>query len=92
MTELESETTRAVTFDHLVRKIPAAELEAALSQAGLPVVRRYATRIANDLLAANDRKFDENYFDELLALELALCDQEPYVRIGGMYQLICAKT
>jgi len=90
--DLDSEITNAVTFGHPVRKIPAVELDATLGQAGMPVVRRYATRIANDLLATNDLKYDSAYFNDLLALELALCDQEPFVRIGGMYQLICSKT
>lgn len=92
LAELESDTTHAVTFDQAVRKIPAADLEATLAQAGLPVVRRYAMRIANDLLASNELKYDSAYFEDLLRLELALCDQEPFVRIGGMYQLIGSKT
>lgn len=44
-----------------------------------------------DLLVSNDPKYDSAYFEDLLRLELALCDQEPFVRIGGMYQLIGTK-
>lgn len=92
MSELRAGTKRAVLFDHDVRKIEMAELEDALRVAGLSVVRRYGARIANDLLTDNDAKNETDYFDDLLQLELALCDQEPYVRIGGMYQVIAMKS
>ncbi len=91
LSELDAETKRAVTFNHDVRKIAMVELERALEQVGLSVVQRYGTRIANELLADNDCKHDREYFKDLLRLELALCDQEPFVRIGGMYQLIATK-
>jgi len=29
---------------------------------------------------------------ELLALELGLCDREPFCRVGGMWQLVFEKT
>jgi S-adenosylmethionine-dependent methyltransferase len=90
-TELAADTKRAVTFDHIVRKIPMGDMEESLDRAGLSVVRRYGTRIANDLLTQDDRKHDSGYFDALLRLELRLCDQEPFVRLGGMYQLIATK-
>ena len=67
------------------------DLEDALGVVGLSVVRRYGSRIANDLLTDNDAKNEADYFDDLLRLELALCDQEPYLRIGGMYQVIATK-
>ena len=91
LSELGAESKRAVTFDHEVRKIAMDELEEALEIVGLSVVRRYGTRIANDLLTDNDLKNEIDYFDSLLRLELALCDQEQYVRVGGMYQLIATK-
>jgi hypothetical protein len=48
-----------------------AVLEATLRGAGLPVVRRYGTRFANDPLTSNDLKCDEAYFEDLLTPELA---------------------
>ena len=54
-------------------------------------MRRYGTRIANDLLTANDTKADPDFFAELLELELALCDQEPFVRVGSMYHLMATR-
>ena len=92
MSELGAGTKRAVLFDHDVRKIEMAELEDGLEVAGLSVVRRYGSRIANDLLTDNDLKNETAYFHDLLQLELALCDREPYLRIGGMYQLIATKN
>lgn len=91
LSELHSESKRAVLFDHDVRKVDMSGLEDALSAVGLSVIRRYGSRIVNDLLTDNDAKHDSDYFDSLLQLELALCDQEPYVRVGGMYQLIASK-
>lgn len=92
MSELCAGTKRAVLFDHDVRKIEMTELEDALAVAGLSVVRRYGSRIANDLLTDNIAKNETDYFHDLLKLELALCDREPYVRIGGMYQVIAIKS
>lgn len=91
-TELAAESKRAVLFDHNVGKVPMEEMEAQLSDCGLPVERRYGTRIANDLIADNNVKHDPQYFDDLLRLELDLCDREPFVRMGGLYQLMGQKT
>ena len=55
-------------------------------------MRRYGTRIANDLIADNSVKYNRQYFDDLLRLELDLCDREPFVRMGGLYQLIGQKA
>ena len=55
------------------------------------MARRYGTRIANDLVVDDDLKNEPGYVDRLLRLEVALCDQEPFVRVGGMYQLIATK-
>ncbi|MBF4160599.1 hypothetical protein [Nocardioides acrostichi] len=51
-------------------------------------MRRDGTRIANDLIADNGVKRNPQYFDDLLRLELDICDREPFVGIGGLYQLI----
>lgn len=91
LTELRAESKHAVLFDHDVRKVEMSELEDALREVGLSVVRRYGSRIANDLLTDNDAKNATDYFDDLLQLELALCDREPYLRIGGMYQVVATK-
>ncbi|TQL68321.1 S-adenosylmethionine-dependent methyltransferase [Nocardioides albertanoniae] len=91
LTELRAETRHAQTFDHDVRKIAMPDLEAELAAAGLRLTGRFGTRIANDLLTDNEPKHDPAYFDRLLELERELCDQEPFVRIAGMYQLLAEK-
>jgi S-adenosylmethionine-dependent methyltransferase len=91
MAELGAESKHAVLVDHDIRKVEMGELEDGLGEVGLSVLRRYGSRIANDLLTDNDAKNEADYFDDLLRLELALCDQEPYLRIGGMYQVIATK-
>jgi S-adenosylmethionine-dependent methyltransferase len=89
--ELAAETVHTVTFDHDVRKIAVAEMAAELEDAGLAVVGHYATRIANDLLTDDAAKHDPAYFDQLLELELALCDRDPYPRLGAAWHLIATK-
>ncbi|MFE6648494.1 methyltransferase domain-containing protein [Nocardioides sp. NPDC057772] len=91
LTELRADTKRAVAFDHDVRKVPMADLEAELAGCGLRVTGRFGTRVANDLLTDDAAKHDPAYFDRLLELERALCDQEPFVRIAGMYQLVAER-
>lgn len=91
LTELRADSKHAVLFDQDVRKVEMSELEDALGEVGMTVVRRFGSRIANDLLTDNDAKDETHYFDDLLQLELALCDREPYLRIGGMYQVIATK-
>jgi S-adenosylmethionine-dependent methyltransferase len=91
LAELQAEAKHAVLFDHDVRKVELDELEGELGAVGLSVVRRYGARIANDLLTDDDAKQDPDHFRELLRLELALCDREPFVRIGGMYQVISTR-
>ncbi|MDQ4113485.1 MAG: methyltransferase domain-containing protein [Actinomycetota bacterium] len=91
LTELRADTKRTVTFDHDVRKVPMDDLETELASAGLRLTGRFGTRTANDLLTDNDAKNDPAYFDRLLELERELCDQEPFVRIAGMYQLVAER-
>lgn len=89
--ELQTDVRTAVTFNTRARKIPMAELEAALEKVGLSVIRRYGTRVVNDLLTDDDLKHDHAYFEDLLRLEMALCDQEPYLRAGALYQLVAER-
>jgi S-adenosylmethionine-dependent methyltransferase len=89
--ELGAATVHTVTFDHDVRKIAVAEMVAELEGAGLAVVGHYGTRIANDLLTDDAAKHDPAYFDQLLELELALCDRDPYPRLGAAWHLVATK-
>jgi S-adenosylmethionine-dependent methyltransferase len=91
LAELWADSRTAVTFDKEARKIPMPDLEAALEATGLRISARYGTRVASDLLTDDDQKRDPEYFEELLRLELALCDREPFVRMAGLYQLIATR-
>lgn len=91
LAELDAATMQSRTFDHLARKIPAEEMAQALVDAGLQVVHRYGGRIANDFLADDTPKHEPGYFADLVQLEIALCDREPFLRLGGMWQLVAER-
>lgn len=86
--ELHSDRAVVKTFATDARKLDVDEAEREAGIAGLRVVGRYGNRIANDLLVDNTDKHDPAFFDELLALELELCDREPFNRIGAAWHLI----
>jgi S-adenosylmethionine-dependent methyltransferase len=89
--ELARETSEAVTFEHEVRKIDPDAMAADLASVGLGVVARYGARCANDLLADDGPKHDAAYLEDLLRLELALCDREPFLRSGMVWQLVAER-
>lgn len=91
LAELDRDTAHTVTFDHEVRKLSVNEVEALLSRAGCRIAGRFGGRIANDLVVDDARKDDPSYFADLEALELALCDQEPFWRIGAFWQLVARR-
>jgi len=82
LASLEADTERSVTFDTPVRRIDPEDVATDLAALGAPVVARYGGRIANDLLTDEDAKWHPAYFESLLELELALCDREPFLRVG----------
>ncbi|MGZ6825958.1 MAG: class I SAM-dependent methyltransferase [Mycobacteriales bacterium] len=77
LAELDAPTGRTATFDTTVRRIGEAELDAALS--GLDVVGRYGVRCLNEVIP-DGLKADA--YDDLLALELAVCDRDPFRRVA----------
>jgi S-adenosylmethionine-dependent methyltransferase len=85
---LDAETNRTLTFDHTVRRIDAGAAITALEQAGCEIVARFGGRIINDLLPDTAPKTDAAFFADLLRLELAVCDREPYLRTGLFWQVI----
>ena len=92
LTELERKTARTVTFDREVRKLAFAEVEHHLLEHGCQVVGRYGGRIANDLIMDDAKKRDPDFYDELERLELTLCDQEPFWRIGKFWQAVAQRS
>jgi S-adenosylmethionine-dependent methyltransferase len=85
---LDAKTNRTLTFDHTVRRIDAETAITALEQAGCEIVARFGGRIINDLLPDTAPKTDPAFFADLLRLELAVCDREPYLRTGLFWQVI----
>ena len=81
----------SATFATTGRKVTAEEVEAAMAESGLAVVGRYAARVANDYVTDDTLKNDPDYYAALERLELALCDREPFVRLGGMWQLVAER-
>ena len=81
LTELRAERAVVQTFQTDARKV---DPDAAAPTA----VGRYGNRIANDLLVDDSAKHDPGFFDDLLALELELCDREPFSRVGFAWQLL----
>ncbi len=86
--ELAAERAAVETFKTDARKVDLAVIRSEAEAAGLVVAGIYGNRIANDLLVDNAAKYDQDYFDLLLALELQLCDREPFNRIGFAWQLV----
>jgi S-adenosylmethionine-dependent methyltransferase len=75
-----------------VRRIDPDDVATDLASLGAPVVARYGGRIANDLLTDEDAKWDPAYFESLLEVELALCDREPFLRVGMFWQLVAQRA
>jgi S-adenosylmethionine-dependent methyltransferase len=91
LAELASDVYDSATFATAGRKVTAEEIVAELEEAGLEVVGRYAARVANDYLTDDAAKQDPAYYEALERLELALCDREPFVRLGGLWQVVAAR-
>ncbi len=88
LAEVQSERAAVATFQTDARKVEMNTVSSDASSAGLTAVGFYGNRIANDLLVDNAAKYDPRFFEELLALELELCDREPFNRVGFAWQLI----
>lgn len=86
--ELRAERATVETFNTDARKINVDAVRRGAEAAGLNAVALYGNRIANDLLLDNASKYDPAFFAELLALELELCELEPFNRVGFAWQLV----
>jgi S-adenosylmethionine-dependent methyltransferase len=91
MAELGSDGFDSATFATGARKVTAEEVAESMSACGLVVIGRYAARVANDYLIDDAAKSNPDYYAALERLELALCDREPFVRLGGMWQLVAER-
>ncbi len=88
---LDAETNRTQTFDQTVRRIDAETAIDALQCAGAAPIARFGGRNINDLLPDSAPKAEPAFFADLLRLELAVCDREPYLRTGMFWQVVGRK-
>lgn len=88
---LTAPVARARTFDHDVRRVPAAEAEQALAECGFAVERRYGIRVLVDYIADDARKGDPHFYQQLEELELAVCDQPEYFGVARLWQLVARR-
>ncbi|MEN0128899.1 MAG: methyltransferase domain-containing protein [Brevundimonas sp.] len=88
---LDATTIRTQTFDHEVRRVSAEEAIDALSSAGFTDATRYGIRCVTDYIADDDRKSDPGFYAELEALELRLCDREPFLRTARIWQVVARR-
>ena len=91
LAELRAERAKVETFQTDARKISLDSIANEATEAGMTLIGIYGNRIANDLLVDNTSKHDPDFFEDLLALELELCDREPFNRIGFAWQLIAQR-
>ncbi|MDQ3627965.1 MAG: NUDIX domain-containing protein [Actinomycetota bacterium] len=84
-------SSRTQVFDTEVRDIGIDEARAALRAAGCTPVALLGGRIVNDLVADNRAKHDPAWYEDLLRLELALHDLEPFNRIGVYWHLLASR-
>jgi S-adenosylmethionine-dependent methyltransferase len=84
---LDSPTVHSETFDHPMRRLEAAHVEHALADAGCTVEHRFGIRCVMDLIADDERKSEPDFYEQLLELELLLCEREPYWRTARFWQL-----
>jgi S-adenosylmethionine-dependent methyltransferase len=89
--ELNSESWRTETFDHVGRRVAHQEISDEMVAAELEVVALHGGRCANDILTDDSAKNDPEYYTTLERLELALCDREPFKRLGMFWQLVAEK-
>lgn len=69
------------------------ELRGWIDAAGLRVEAELGMRVVSDhLFGADDLKASDNGYRQLLELELALSDRDPYRQIGSMLHVIGRRT
>lgn len=86
--ELLADRAKVELFHTDARKVGVESTLSEAAAAGLTLVGVFGNRIANDLLLDDAAKHDPAFFAQLLALELELCDREPFNRVGASWQLV----
>jgi len=87
---LDAPSQRTETFGHEVRRITVEAAAESLDAVGLTDRTTYGIQCVTHLVP-NRRKEEPAFFAELEALELALCDREPYLRVARFWQLVARR-
>lgn len=87
---VDAPSLRTETFEHEVRRVPPEAALEALGAAGLDEVRRYGVQCLIHLVP-NRRKEEPAFYADLEALELALCDREPFLEVARFWQLVARR-
>jgi len=88
---LDAPTQHTETFGHDVRRIPVEAAAQSLDAVGLTDRTAYGIQCVTHLVP-NRRKEEPAFFAELEALELALCDREPYLQVARFWQLVARRA
>lgn len=88
---LDAPTVWTHTFGRHVRRVSTAEAVDALRDTGLTDVTHYGIRCVTDFIPDDHRKHEPAFYADLEALELTLCDREPYVRTARIWQLVARR-
>jgi S-adenosylmethionine-dependent methyltransferase len=87
---LATSVLRTATFDHDVRRIAVDDAALALASVGFGEQSTYGIQCVTHLVP-NRRKEEPGFYAELEALELALCDREPYLRVARFWQVVARR-
>lgn len=86
-----AESVQSVTFGAFVERIESTHIARLLARQGCDVVARYGLLTVTAYIANDERKFEPDFYRDLEALELQLCDREPYVGSARMWQLVARR-
>lgn len=78
-------------FESPTRIYGRSFFEQALANSGLSIVEYYGVRIFTDYID-NVKTYEEEFFADLLELEMAFCQKEPFRDIANYYHLIAIRS
>ena len=88
---IDAATLESLTFGTSVQRIEASHAADLIERCGFDVIATYGLLAATTYIANDARKYESEFYRDLEALELTLCDREPYVRTARFWQLVAQK-
>lgn len=86
-----ADTAESVTFAMSVLRVELPRAVEGVTQHDFDIVATYGLLAVTTYIANDGRKYEADFYRELEALELALCDREPYVQTARFWQLVARK-